>query len=56
MTTIERFLCEICRQQLDGAGLVYKKVPGTEGEKQRCDWCKEKHYGARYLIRFGRDE
>ena len=54
MSELERYLCETCRRMLDDAQLVYKKVPNTEGEKQYCDWCRYRRFGARYKIQFGR--
>ncbi len=54
MKSIERFLCETCRQQLDAAHLVYKQVPNSH-DSGTCAWCKSRRYGARYKILFGRN-
>lgn len=53
MKTLERYLCIECAQMLRDAGLIYKKVPGSEGEKAECEWCHKKRYGAGYRIRYG---
>ena len=54
MKTLERYLCAECAQMLRDAQLVYKKVPGAEGEKPECDWCRKRRYGAKYKIVYGR--
>lgn len=55
MKTIERYLCIECAQMLRDAQLVYKKVPGREGDKPVCDWCHKKRYGTAYQIQYGRE-
>lgn len=41
MNTIERYLCAECVKNMEQAGLVFKKVHGTEGDKSKCDWCRK---------------
>ena len=53
MKTIERFLCPDCEKDLAAAGLVYKKIPGTE-EGRECDWCGKRRYCTKYRIIYGR--
>ena len=51
MKSIERFLCETCRQQLDTAHLVYKQVPNSH-DSGTCEWCERRCVVARYTIFF----
>ena len=51
MKSIERFLCETCRQQLDTAHLVYKQVPNSH-DSGTCEWCKKRCVVACYTIFF----
>ena len=53
MKTVEKYLCSEHAQWLKDAGLIFKKVPGSEGERDECDWCGRVCYGARYKIRYG---
>ena len=53
MKTVEHFLCFDCEKDLTTAGLVHKKLPNTE-ETGKCEFCKRRRYGARYLIQYGR--
>ena len=54
MKTVEHFLCFDCEKDLTQAGLVHKKLPNTE-ETGKCEFCKRRRYGARYLIQYGRE-
>ncbi len=54
MSTLRRYLCAGCVRNMEQAQLVFKKIPGSEGEKQVCSWCGRKCYGADYLIMYGR--
>lgn len=55
MKTIERYLCAECVKAMEQAGLVFKKIPHTEGDKAKCEWCLKLRYGASYKIKYGRE-
>ena len=55
MKTLKRYLCAACEKGLADANLVYKKVPGTDGQRDTCAWCGRRCYGAEYEIQYGRD-
>lgn len=55
MKTIERYLCAECVKAMEQAGLIFKKIPHTEGDKAKCDWCLKLRYGASYKIKYGRE-
>lgn len=52
--TLDRYLCKDCRQNLQRAGLIFKKMPGLEGSEERCAWCKRPCAGSVYRIKYGR--
>lgn len=54
MKTAERYLCSGCVQDMKQAQLIFKPLPGTNGERQKCEWCGRLCYGARYKILYGR--
>ncbi len=51
MKSVERLLCENCRQQLDAAGLHYRQKPDSHASGS-CAWCKRRCIVARYTIFF----
>lgn len=54
MKTVVRYLCTECVQDMKDAGLIFRKLPGTEGNKDECAWCHRRRYGAEYEICYGR--
>lgn len=56
MKTIDRYLCADCERNLREAQIIYKKIPNTQGEKDRCEWCRKMRSGSMYRIRYGRDQ
>ena len=56
MKTIDRYLCCQCAQNLQHALLVYKEIPNTKGDKDKCDWCRKVRYGTMYRIQYGKEE
>ena len=56
MKTIDHYLCRDCEQDLKTAGLIYKRVPGCEGEQPVCDFCRQRRFTAKYRIQYGRRE
>jgi hypothetical protein len=55
MKTIERYLCAECAQVLRESQVVFRRLPNTDGAEPKCDWCRKKRYGAKYLIRYGKE-
>ena len=55
MKTIERYLCAECAKGMRDAKIVYKKVPYSEGNAEKCDWCRRTRYGAKYAIQYGKE-
>lgn len=53
MKSIDRYLCCECAKTLRDAQLVFKKVPNTEGQQPKCDWCHFPRFGTAYRIRYG---
>ena len=53
MKKLERYLCAGCVKNMEKAQLIFKKVPGTEGERKPCSWCGRSCYGAVYKIMYG---
>ena len=56
MKTCERYLCAGCMKNMEAAQIIFKKIPGTEGDRQKCEWCGRSCYGAKYKIMYGRKE
>ena len=52
--TIRRALCVDCAGTLRDAQLVFRKIPGTDGEEPKCAWCRQRRYTSTYEIRYGR--
>ena len=55
MKKLERYLCAGCVRNMEQAQLIFKKVPGTDGEKKACQWCGRQCYGSTYKIMYGRE-
>lgn len=51
MKSIEKSLCESCRQQLDDAGLHYRQEKDSH-RSGTCEWCKKRCVVACYTIFF----
>lgn len=56
MKNIERYLCHECRKTLQASGLLYKRVPYSEGSQEDCDWCGRMRPGVSVKIYFGRNK
>lgn len=54
MKTADRDLCQSCRQILHDSKMIYKIVPGHEGDAEWCAWCKRKKPTSRYRIQYER--
>lgn len=55
MKTVERYLCAECAKTLRDSALTFKKVPGTEGESPKCEWCRKPRYCTAYTIVYGKE-
>lgn len=55
MKSAERYLCQDCKKTLQESGLIFKRVPGSEGSAEQCDWCRRYRPGAAYRILYRRD-
>lgn len=54
--SVERYLCPDCKKILQASGLIYKRVPGSEGSEDRCAWCERERLGTTYKILYGRKD
>lgn len=58
--SVKRYLCRDCKKILQDSGLVYKRVPSTEGSEERCAWCdawcERERFGTTYKILYGRND
>ena len=52
----KRYLCHECKRTLQATGLVYSRIPFSEGSQNTCDWCHREKPGVSVKILYRRNE